>query len=395
MRLFATLLTASLITTGALAQQEGKTYDEKSLFETISKVETKTDKFNLYLNTHAAFNAAFNDGDFEKGAFNMKQLRIEAKGDINDWIFYRWRQRLNRQNDGSNALDNLPKSIDIASVGFKVKPNFSIIGGKMCTMYGGIEFDLNPIDIYEYSDMIDYMDNFLTGVNFVWDVKPTQQLAFQVLNARNNSFEDTYGNTNPRISDTKLPLLYTLNWNGSFNKMFNTRWSASVMNQAKDVNMYYLAFGNEFTYYPFNTFIDVMYARQGLDRKGIMTNVINNDLSGRPEGGAYTAEDVNYLSLVWHFNYRVAPKWNIFAKAMYETQGLANNENAGREKGLYRTSYGYQGGVEYYPTKTNLRFFMMFLGRSYDFEDRAKDLGFSNYNTAQISTGFIYQLKMF
>ncbi|MGL5894240.1 MAG: porin, partial [Bacteroidales bacterium] len=251
MRLFATLLTASLITTGAFAQQEGKTYDEKSLFETISKVETKSDKFNLYLNTHAAFNAAFNDGDFEKGAFNMKQLRIEAKGDINDWIFYRWRQRLNRQNDGSNALDNLPKSIDIASVGFKVKPNFSIIGGKMCTMYGGIEFDLNPIDIYEYSDMIDYMDNFLTGVNFVWDVKPTQQLAFQVLNARNNSFEDTYGNTNPRISDTKLPLLYTLNWNGSFNKMFNTRWSASVMNQAKDVNMYYLAFGNEFTYYPF------------------------------------------------------------------------------------------------------------------------------------------------
>ena len=26
----------------------------------------------------------------------MKQLRIEMKGDINDWLSYRYRQRLNR-----------------------------------------------------------------------------------------------------------------------------------------------------------------------------------------------------------------------------------------------------------------------------------------------------------
>lgn len=388
-------LMAPVLITGALyAQQEGPSYDEKSLFETLSKVEKKTDKFNFFLNTHAAFNADFNGGDFTKGAFNMKQLRIEARGNVNDWIFYRWRQRLNRQNDGSSSLDNLPKSIDIASVGFKVAPNFSIIGGKMCTMYGGIEFDLNPIEIYEYSDMIEYMDNFLTGVNFVWNASPSHEVALQILDARNNSFEATYGNVEPGITDTKLPLVYTLNWNGTFAKHFNTRWSATVMNQAKDVNMYYFALGNGLDYYPFNTFIDVMYARQGLDRKGIMTNVINNEASGRP-GQSYTAQDVDYLSFVWHFNYRVAPKWNLFAKAMYETQGLANNDNIGREKGLYRTSYGYQGGVEYYPMKSNLHFFLMFLGRSYDFQDRAKDLGFKNYNTAQLSTGFIYQLKMF
>ena len=33
--------------------------------------------------------------------------------------------------------------------------------------YGGIEFDLNPIDIYEYSDMIEHMSNFMTGLNAV------------------------------------------------------------------------------------------------------------------------------------------------------------------------------------------------------------------------------------
>lgn len=393
MKKLALLFMPLLASSALYAQQESDNFDEKSLFETVTKIEKKTDKFNLYLNTHAAFDANWNDGDFEKGAFKMKQLRIEAKGNINDWIFYRYRQRLNRSNDGSGFLDNMPKSIDIASIGFKVTPKLSIIGGKMCTMYGGFEFDVNPIDIYEYSDMIEYMDNFLTGVNFIYDFTPSQQLAFQVVDARNNSFEATYGNLPDNIRDTKLPLLYTINWNGGFwDDMFKTRWSASIMNQAKGENMYYFAFGQELNLKPVNTYFDVMYARQALDRKGIMTNIINKDLGdGRTD---YTAMDASYLSLVWHLNYRVAPKWNLFVKGMYETQGLYK-DNDMREKGKYRTSWGYQGGVEFYPMKQNLHFFLAFLGRAYTFTDRAKSLGWDNYNTAQITTGFIYQLPVF
>ena len=30
------------------------------------------------------------------------------KGDINDWLSYRYRQRLNRGNDGSGNIDNVP-----------------------------------------------------------------------------------------------------------------------------------------------------------------------------------------------------------------------------------------------------------------------------------------------
>jgi hypothetical protein len=32
-----------------------------------------------------------------------------------------------------------------------VSPKFSISAGKLCADFGGIEFDLNPIDIYEYA----------------------------------------------------------------------------------------------------------------------------------------------------------------------------------------------------------------------------------------------------
>ncbi len=392
MKKFGTLFLGVLMANTLFAQQESPNYDEKSLFETLTKVEKKTDKFNLFLNMHAGFNANWLDGNFERGNFNVKQLRIEAKGNINDWIFYRYRQRLNRSNDGSGFLDNMPKSIDIASVGFKVTPKFSIIGGKMCTMYGGFEFDLNPIDIYEYSDMIEYMDNFLTGVNFIYDFTPAQQLAFQVVDGRNGSFESTYGNVRPGVEDTKLPLLYTLNWNGSFaDGLVKTRWSASIMDQAKEKFMYYYAFGQELNLHPINTYFDVMYARQGLDRKGIMTDIINRDLDDRT---AYTAMGAEYLSLVWHLNYRVAPKWNLFVKGMYETQGLYGY-NEYREKGKYRTSWGYSGGVEFYPMTQNLHFFLAYVGRSYNFTDRAKSLGWENYNTSQLTTGFIYQLPLF
>lgn len=378
---------------GVYAQQEITEYkDEKTLWETVTKIEKKTDKFNLYLNMHGSFNASFSHGDFDQAAFKMNQLRIEAKGNVNSWLSYRWRQRLNRSNDGSNALDNLPTSIDIAGLGFKVTPNFSIFGGKQCTVYGGFEFDLNPIEIYEYSDMVEYMSNFLTGVNFSYYVVPSQELAFQVLDSRNYSFERTYGKLPEGIEDSKAPLVYTLNWNGSFaDGLLKTRWSASIMSEAKDRQMYYYALGTELNVDKVNTFFDFMYSREALDRKGIMTGIINSNLGERT---AYTALDAKYMSFVWKFNYRVLPKVNLFVKGMYETAGLFKS-NEYRDSGRYRTSWGYLGGIEYYPMKQNLHLFLTYIGRNYVFTERAKALGYDNYCTNRISVGFIYQLPVF
>ena len=49
------------------------------LFEELTDVKKKTDKFNLYLNMQGSFDAHFQNG-FQEGDFNMHQLRIEAKG---------------------------------------------------------------------------------------------------------------------------------------------------------------------------------------------------------------------------------------------------------------------------------------------------------------------------
>ena len=327
------------------AQSSGSDFmaGDKSLFEEVTGIKKKTDKFNLYLNMHGDFNMKWNDSGFDQGAFEMKQLRIEMKGDINDWLSYRYRQRLNRGNDGSGNIDNVPTSIDWAGVGIKLN-KFSFFAGKQCVSYGGIEFDLNPIDIYEYSDMIEHMSNFMTGLNVAYNYNPYQQIQFQVLNSRNGPSEEMYGD----LERTKLPLVYTLNWNGNFLDVFKTRWSASVMNETKGEKMYYYALGNEFNFSPkWHAYFDWMYSREGVDRKGIITNIVGTD------NQAHNAFNAEYMSYVLHVNYRFAPKWNLFAKGMYETASVykASDEV---EKGKYRTAWGYAGGIEFYPMESNL-----------------------------------------
>ena len=378
-KLLAILLLAGCVQ-GVSAQS---TAAEKSLFEEVTGLKSKSDKFNLYMNMNGSFDAQDQDG-FQGAKFNMRQLRIEAKGSINDWLSYRWRQRLNRPNNGGDNIDNLPTSIDIAGIGVKLNDKWSIFAGKQCAAYGGIEFDLNPIEIYEYSDMIENMSNFMSGLNIGYDFAAGQQLNFQVLNSLNGSFESTYGDVEAEA--TKVPLVYTLNWNGNFNDVFKTRWSASIMNQAKDEKMTYFALGNELSLGKFGMFLDFMYSKEDIDRKRIITNML---------GGGASLSGAEYMSVVTKLNYRFTQNWNVFVKGMYETASLDKKVGEYAD-GKYRTSLGYFAGLEYYPMEnSNLHFFLTYVGRKYNYTDMAKKLGLKDYDTNRVSVGFIYQMKMF
>ena len=78
------LLWIVLIPCVSPAQSTTDSIDSRTVFSELTGIKKKTDKFNLFLNMHGGFNAKFQDG-FQEGAFEMKQLRIEAKGDVNDW----------------------------------------------------------------------------------------------------------------------------------------------------------------------------------------------------------------------------------------------------------------------------------------------------------------------
>ena len=380
-KLLAVLLLAGCVQ-GVDAQDNEKFLENKTLFEEITGVKKKTDKFNLYLNMNMSYDAMDGYSDPVKNKFNVRQLRIEAKGNVNDWLSYRWRQRLNRSNAQGNNIDNAPTSIDIAGIGVKLSDKWSIFAGKQCAAYGGIEFDLNPIEIYEYSDMIDYMSNFMTGLNIGYDFAAGQQLNFQVLNSLNGTFAETYGDVE-YAEASKTPLVYTLNWNGNFNNVFKTRWSASIMNQAKGEKMTYFALGNELSLGKFGMFLDFMYSKEDIDRKRILTSML---------GGGASLPGAEYMSIVTKLNYRFTPNWNVFVKGMYETASL-DKEVGEFEDGKYRTSLGYFAGLEYYPMEnSNLHFFLTYVGRKYNYTNKV-DL--QDYDTNRVSVGFIYQLQMF
>ena len=393
MKKLLTLLFVAFCAMGLNAQ-------EKSLYEELSGVKKKTDKFNLYMNMNGSFDAMFNDNGFDYGKFNMRQLRIEAKGNVNEWLSYRWRQRLNRPNNGGDNIDNLPTSIDIAGIGVKLSDKFSLFLGKQCAAYGGFEFDANPIEIYEYSDMIEYMSNFMTGINIGYDFMEGQQLNFQVLNSLNGDFYSMYGNFGLEkdifgndviiATPSKLPLVYTLNWNGNFANIYKTRWSASLMSQAEGKNLYYFALGNELTLGKFNMYFDVMYSNDAIDRSGIMTEIVG-------EVHGHNIFKTSYLSLVTKLNYRFAEKWNVFVKGMYETASVIDHTDPRAypfiKNGKYRTSLGYLGGIEYYPMESNLHFFLTYVGRHYIYNEARVNK--ADYSTNRVSVGFIYQLPMF
>lgn len=401
------LLTAGMaaaISLSAAAQMNsipnsGGDNDETGLIQTVFNIKEKTDKFHLYLNTQTNLNMSWSgegEQSFDGGKFAFKQLRIEFKGNVNDWLSYRYRQRLNKGQSEMGYFDNILKCIDIAEVGFRYK-KVNFVVGKQCASYGGIEFDLNPIEVYQYCDMIEYMDNFMTGVRGVWDINDNQQLQLQVLDGVALNPGEMYGEN---VAKAKLPFLYTVNWNGNFNGVYSTRWSASFMNEVKNRHMWYFAMGNKFDFTPqWGAWIDAMYSREGIDRKGIITNVVGvqdvKEVDGKTIGR--NAFNTEYLTLLLHMNYFVHPKWNIFGKVAWEQNGVYK-ESAGVKKGNYGTDWLYVGGVEFYPLKDRgLHFFLTYIGQTITHSKMAQETykAVPNYHTNMLTAGFIWQIPLF
>lgn len=80
-KLMAMLLLAGSIQ-GVYAQKTEKKemfLENKSLYEELTNVQKKTDKFNLYLNMQGSFDANFRDG-FDEGVFKMAPTSYRSQG---------------------------------------------------------------------------------------------------------------------------------------------------------------------------------------------------------------------------------------------------------------------------------------------------------------------------
>lgn len=399
------MFAALAMTMGANAQGNnigmgGGDGDIQSIHERITKLEKKNDMFNLYFNYAASFQAEHNSLSDEWGTkFANKQLRLEIKGNLTDKLYYRLRHRLNKATDAKGE-DNFAKATDIMMVGYNFNDKLSISGGKMCQIWGGFEFDENPMYIYQYSDMVDYMDNFMAGVTVSYKPIPTQEIAVEISNSYNGKFADEYGDEAVVVNNdeaqalqkSKNPLTYIINWNGSFfDGKLNTRWAWGLQTQAKGKYSRMLTLGQQLNLPKFQWYFDYMGAFDDLDRLKIATNELGGafvDDEGNALGNVYLGK-VHYNSFITKANWQFAPSWNLMLKGMYETASVTKMEQFKN----YRKSFGYMGSIEYYPAKQqDFRLFLAYVGRKYDYSTKC---GLKDYNTDRIELGFMYRIKAY
>lgn len=369
----------------------------KSLAEEVTKLKKSSDMFNVYLNTAASAQVE-TDHDHEwSTGFKNKHLRLEIKGNLTDKLYYRFCYRMTNSNV-ARSEDNFARSTDVVMIGYRFSDKLSVEAGKIFQPFGGYEVDENPIYIYEYSDLTGGLECYLGGVVVNYKPVPTQEIVVGVTNAHNDKFADVYGDNslaiegdgtqNRILEKTRIPLGYSLGWNGSFlNNRLLTRWSWGIEGEARHKYSRMLILGQKLDLDRLQWYFDYMYQNDGLDRFGLASREVRDFFPA--VGGEVWMSDVHYTSFITKLNWQFAPQWNLMLKGMYETASVTKVD---RFKD-FRKSYGYVGSVEYYPVKSqDFRVFLAYVGRKVTYKD---GVGLDKYNTNRIELGFKYRIKAY
>lgn len=344
---------------------------------------------NLQFSTSGVAN--FTEGDLEDASFKLNRVKLEILGSFSKQFSYHFRQSFNKYSN-PHSLDNLSSSIEYASVNWKMSDRFTLTAGKQDVAFGGYEYYVNAIKVREYSEFNDNISCYQAGVAGRLDLSPAQELVLQVVNNRSGKDTDTYlYGLPPGVEKAKVPILSTVNWNGLFfDRAVQLRYAASWGQLADGKNLYCFTAGNIYEKGPVIAYVDVMYSREGLDSKGILS-----DLQGPSIVTPATAQNAEYFTTIANFDYRIHPNWNLYVKGAYETAGIYK-ANGLFGKGLYRTTWNAQVCVEYFPMRNSeLLIFAHLLYKGHHLTSRAKALGGMSPDTQRVSIGLVYSIPVF
>jgi hypothetical protein len=370
--------------------QTGDTVRYKSLIPEEKQGLLKN--VSMIANMRYAERNEFMDGDYTKSRFTMEQFRMEFRGQVHDKVYFRFRNRYTKTPE-SQSVDNIFSSVDLAYIRVTLSKKWNLSVGKMCADWGGYEFDYNPIDIYEYADIVEMADNFLSGAGISYQAFNKHQFTLQVLDSRTKSFQELYGDQ-PNKVESKAPLAFVANWRGSFfGGKFNTIWSYAIHTEAESTFMNYIALGNQLRLGKFTLEYDFKLSAEDLDRTGIVSATVPDSLY------PWALENCLYSEHWIHLYYRISPKINVAVVGMLDFANWNSNQDPQKPAGddLIRTAWGYIPTFEYYPFKDlNLRFYVNWVGRVYNYSDYAKErFGAKDYTTGRINIGFVSPLEIF
>ncbi|MCT4621994.1 MAG: OprO/OprP family phosphate-selective porin [Schleiferiaceae bacterium] len=376
---------------------QSKQEDTSSVYSSLNPLDKQTRLKNIDIIMNQFFNLRndFENGVYTGSKFKFEQFRLEIKGYVHEKVYFRFRHRYTSDFKPA-SVDKIIKGVDFAYLRFDLTKRTQLTIGKTFADWGGIEFDLNPVLIYEYSDIIEQADNFLTGVGLYHQVTPNHGLSFQVLNSRTGTFVELYDSI-PTMTAAKTPMAGVVNWRGRlFNGKVNTLWSYSYFLEAQrisngqNIGKHYIALGNKFTSKKFDVSYDFKWSNEDLDRTGIISNTIPDNLYN------YAVENCLYYSHWTRLEYRFTEGWQLCFDGFIDFADWLNDLDPMKTENRIRTSYGFIPTIEYFPWEDlNFKFFFGYVGRVYDYSDYATSrFGAQDGNTGRIILGFMSPLQV-
>ncbi len=344
---------------------------------------------DIIANTQMGFRNDFQDGEYLESKFKFEQFRLEIKGYVHEKVYFRFRHRYTSTFE-PQTVDKIIKGVDFAYLRFDISDKLQFTFGKTYADWGGMEFDLNPIDIYEYSDIIEMADNFLFGAELHYTPVENQTFGFQIINSRTGSFEELYDSI-PTIEASKIPLGVVVSWRGSlFDGKISTLWSYSVFNEADGIFKNYFAIGNQLNLKKFTLMYDFKISVEDLDRTGIISNEVPDDIYN------YALKNTVYYSHWLRLDYRFKPKWQISLVGIYDKALWMGDVDPQKNTNDWRTAYTFIPTLEFFPYEDlNLKFFFGGVYRNFDYSDySASRFGLSDYSTGRIIFGIISPLNI-
>ena len=349
-------------------------------------------KSHINLEFYSSANAYFTAGAFDELSFKVNRVRLEIYGRLHDKLSYHFRQSFNKYSN-LHSVDNLASSIEYANITWHASPKFELVAGKQFVALGGYEAYVNALRVREFSEFNNSVAVYQAGLMGVLNFSDDQQLILQLVNNRSGSDSDlfTYGLPDD-VQPAKIPLLATVNWNGYFaDKALHFRYSASAGQLAKGKNIYYLTCGNVYEKGPVVAYLDVMYAREGIDSQQRITALQGQGRGVLPQ----TAQNTQYLSFIANFDYQFHPKWNAYLKGAYETASVYK-ENGIFSKGRFLTSWNAQACLEWFPFSEDKGFkvFAHYLYKGHELTENAYALMATVPHTQRISLGIVYVIPV-
>ncbi|MHA6279992.1 porin [Salinimicrobium sp. CAU 1759] len=362
------------------------------LNDTLSNPLIPAEKLELLKNIDISFGMrmefqayTFRGGD---NYYNGVQFRngftaLGISGKLHERVNFSFRNRFNKGSD-VQTLDNLGSDIELAYIDVQLAPSFNILLGKMSAFYGGYEYEFSPLYVLEYNDIYNNALAFVTGAGLIYQPFEAHKFGLQVLNSRTMHYDDLYGDIiAENIQEPDWPVAVVGNWRGSFfDNKFQTIYSMSYSNEVKKRGTYFFTLGHKYQTQRLTLMYDFHYSYEEVDTKGIMTSIVGNQVA---EDVLYTE---NWLRAEYSFSSRFEALLTLMTSSAYA--------NAGSDNKHVRTSYGAIPTLYYKPfEKIDLRFYLAYIGRYYDYSDYALDnFSVSNYNKNEVRVGFIAPLLL-